>query len=296
MELNSFFEKILNELSYQVKEGIPDLTNETHIVLLKQILLEETDYNYLLVNEIIDNIRKQHLTKISEAGRKKEPPAPTPAPESDSKSNSETDSKPNKKSAPAPTDEPAPTDKPAPTDAPAPTNSKKKSVSRGAPKVTDDNTPSPDSGNTPQSAEEPTGNSYEKNTSDDNGKTNNNKKDNEKKPKEKDVDKSKDTEKKSNQALINMKNAKQSGVFFLKPNTQYIVSPSVDAVYEHPDGALFMKIGDDEFQINICPYTGYKAAIKLNPFKNGDAKDTGQYINVAPNHKTDVKPKNNGEE
>ena len=65
MDLSKFFEKILTELSYRVKEGIPDLTNETHVAILKQILLEETDYNYSLVDEILNNINKKELKKVS---------------------------------------------------------------------------------------------------------------------------------------------------------------------------------------------------------------------------------------
>ena len=95
-----------------------------------------------------------------------------------------------------------------------------------------------------------------------------------------------------------MQNAEKSGVYFNRPATQYAAAPAVEAVYEHPNGTLFMKVGDAEFQINLDPYTGYKAPVKLNPLEKQSAKETGEYIKVAPNHKTDVKPagKESGEE
>lgn len=262
MKLDNFFEKVLNELAFRVPEGIPDLTNKTHLTVLKQLLLEETNYDYSLVFEVMQSIEKNHSLKsistiMSEADAppKEEKPKEEPAP----------------KDAPAPA--PAPAEKPAPDaggDAPAEEPAPDAGGDAPAPDAGGD-APAPDAGGDAPAEEPPAEDKPKEEPTD-----------------EKPTDDSPKTGNTSSQATINMQNAEKSGQYFSRPSTEYAAAPAAEAIYEHPNGTLFMKLGDNEFQINIDPYSGYKAPIKLNPVEKQKGKDSGKYIGVPADHSTDV--------
>lgn len=76
------------------------------------------------------------------------------------------------------------------------------------------------------------------------------------------------------QAEINVKEAEANGLYVYRPEKDYHVSSTVtpdgkaikiDAVYEKSNGTLWLKIGNNEYQVNIDPFNGYKAAVALNP-------------------------------
>ena len=52
--------KILNELSYRVSSGIPDLTNEQHLIKLWDIL-KEHNWNIDARVELIKNLKKKSV-------------------------------------------------------------------------------------------------------------------------------------------------------------------------------------------------------------------------------------------
>ena len=62
------FKKILNELSYRVSSGIPDLTNEQHLMKLWEIL-KEHNWNIDARVELLRNLSNQEI--ITEAKTKR---------------------------------------------------------------------------------------------------------------------------------------------------------------------------------------------------------------------------------
>ena len=56
--MNNNFDKILNELSYRVSSGIPDLTNEQHLMKLWDIL-KEHNWSVSARVELLKNISGQ---------------------------------------------------------------------------------------------------------------------------------------------------------------------------------------------------------------------------------------------
>ena len=71
MESQSFmktnFTKILNELSYRVSSGIPDLTNEQHLMKLWDIL-KEHNWNIDARVELLKNLNEMSIVKNKKSG------------------------------------------------------------------------------------------------------------------------------------------------------------------------------------------------------------------------------------
>ena len=57
------FKKILNELSYRVSSGIPDLTNEQHLIKLWDIL-KEHNWSADARVELLKTLQEKTLVKI----------------------------------------------------------------------------------------------------------------------------------------------------------------------------------------------------------------------------------------
>ena len=76
MESQSFmktnFTKILNELSYRVSSGIPDLTNEQHLMKLWDIL-KEHNWNIDARVELLKNLNEVSIVKNKKSGNSTEP-------------------------------------------------------------------------------------------------------------------------------------------------------------------------------------------------------------------------------
>ena len=61
--MNNNFDKILNELSYRVSSGIPDLTNEQHLMRLWDIL-KEHNWNIDARVELLKNLDEQDTPSV----------------------------------------------------------------------------------------------------------------------------------------------------------------------------------------------------------------------------------------
>ena len=61
------FKKILNELSYRVSTGIPDLTNEQHLIKLWDIL-KEHNWNIDARVELLKNLDEMSIVKNKKSG------------------------------------------------------------------------------------------------------------------------------------------------------------------------------------------------------------------------------------
>ena len=65
--MSNNFDKILNELSYKVSSGIPDLTNEQHLMKLWDIL-KEHNWNIDARVELLKNLNEVSIVKNKKSG------------------------------------------------------------------------------------------------------------------------------------------------------------------------------------------------------------------------------------
>ncbi len=264
--MKNFIEDILLEWSLQTNSGAPNISNKEDLAILENVLSDyfakEPNKNQI-IKEVMNQLQEKEevpaLAVPKTPKKEKTPPKEKPVEEEP------VVEKP-KKEAPTetPKAEPKPAVEPTPEkgeDEKPATDAEEAPEEEGQPSPSDTEVPMPKMSSGSSSKEPP---AEEKPPAEEEEPVEEEPaKDTEGKPEES------ETSAATQMAYQNMKNAEMSGLYFFSPSSTYGIVPGqtskyeVEGVYELQNGVLMMKVGPDEHQINLCPYTGYSAAVKL---------------------------------